>query len=64
MPWLSSEPEKKRGKLVPPGPGTKLSEQTLFDHFDVAKDKKGGDDEMDVVMNEDGTMFVVGETND
>ncbi len=64
MPWLSSEPEKKRGKPVPPGPSTKPSGLTLLDKFVVGKDKGDGDDEMDVIVNDDGTMYAAGETND
>lgn len=65
IPWISSEPEKKRGKPVPPAPGVKSSGPTLLDQFVVSsKDRKDGEEGMDVVMNEDGTMYAVGETND
>lgn len=50
IPWTSSEAEKKRSKPVP---GVKPSGRTLLDQFAVAKKEKG----MEVVMNEDGTMY-------
>lgn len=52
MAWTSAEPPVKRAK--PKGKGVAASGPTLLDSFVV---KAGVDEDEDVIMNEDGTMY-------
>jgi hypothetical protein len=63
IPWLSTEPEKKRGKPTAREVTAKNSSApTLHDHFSISNKRTGGP-EVDVIMNEDGTMSAVGEAH-